>query len=118
MQMARVAGGGRPRAGGSRRKRDGRRWVFVVYRGDTPLTAPVARRGAAPYPPQDDGVVGPHPQKRLVMSEPIGPAEARERLRSPLRELRESLGLSSDREDRGRDWWAGHRFTPEYPQYI
>ena len=52
------------------------------------------------------------------MSEPIGPAVARERLRGPLRELRESLGLSSDREDRDRDWWAGYRFTPEYPTYI
>jgi hypothetical protein len=52
------------------------------------------------------------------MSEPIGPAVARERLRGPLRELRESLGLSSDREDRDRDWWTGYRFTPEYPTYI
>jgi hypothetical protein len=52
------------------------------------------------------------------MSEPIGPAVARDRLQAPLRELRDALRLSSDLGDRDRDWWAGHRFTAEYPHFI
>jgi hypothetical protein len=52
------------------------------------------------------------------MSEPIGPAAARDRLSAPLGELRDSLRLSSDRGDRDREWWATYRFTTEYPHFV
>lgn len=52
------------------------------------------------------------------MSAPTGPAVARDRLLAPLRELRDSLRLSSDHLDRDRDWWDVHRFTIEYPHFV
>jgi hypothetical protein len=52
------------------------------------------------------------------MSAPTGPAVARDRLLAPLRELRDSLRLSSDHLDRDRDWWDAHRFTIEYPRFV
>jgi hypothetical protein len=52
------------------------------------------------------------------MSQPTGPASARDRLLAPLRELRDSLRLSSDHRHRDSDWWALHRFTPEYPRFL
>ncbi|RSM51301.1 transcriptional regulator [Actinoplanes sp. ATCC 53533] len=52
------------------------------------------------------------------MSAPTGPAVARDRLLAPLRELRDSLRLSSDHLDRDRDWWGAHRFTIEYPRFV
>jgi hypothetical protein len=39
-------------------------------------------------------------------------------LLAPLRELRDSLRLSSDHLDRDRDWWDVHRFTIEYPRFV
>lgn len=52
------------------------------------------------------------------MSAPTGPADARDRLLAPLRELRDSLRLSSDHLDRDRSWWEDHRFTAEYPHFV
>lgn len=52
------------------------------------------------------------------MSASNGPAVARDRLLAPLRELRDSLRLSSDHTDRDRGWWELHRFTDEYPRFV
>ncbi|WP_433722008.1 DUF5753 domain-containing protein [Actinoplanes sp. CA-051413] len=52
------------------------------------------------------------------MSQPTGPALARDRLLAPLSELRDSLRLSSDHRDRDSDWWALHQFTIEYPRFL
>jgi hypothetical protein len=52
------------------------------------------------------------------MSAPTGPADARDRLLAPLRDLRDSLRLSSDHLDRDRGWWQHHRFTTEYPIFV
>lgn len=52
------------------------------------------------------------------MSAPTGPALARDRLHAPLRELRDSLRLSSDHLGRDRGWWDDHRFTNEYPAFV